>query len=503
MSFKTRQIRKKPPLPLRSGMGSQFLFKIKNTFKQLFSANQTGQRSTLRKVWILLVLILASWLVIRLSLFAYGLITDPKKTLEEAAVGVAETFSTELKTDDNGYTNIVLLGDGGYRREGAGLVDVIQVASIDHEKNAVTLLSIPRDYYYLDTQYAKQNPTGFGIGKINEVFLAYTDRDFSEEGYGAYQGVVGDIANLDIHYFVRVDFNAFVEIVDSMGGITVDVPYDIYDYTYPNATDTGFDPFIIESGAQQIDGETALKYVRSRHTTSDFERSARQQQVLGALQEKALSAAVLTRPNTLKDLYDSVQSNMNTNMSWQELLSLATFAAEFDRSNLVMKGLNNDWLFGGGTEGGFLGDGDQDVYGGAVLVPYTGDLDRIHQYADLIFNHREVYFDVPKVQILNATKTTGLAGDARYELNHFGFNVVDIGNYLGPDGQKQYVEETMLIYYSWAEDGEEVIPTYGPYIDVLNEFLPFTALPGDIRTLEEDIDLTLVLGEDYEALNLK
>jgi hypothetical protein len=278
----------------------------------------------------------------------------------------------------------------------------------------------------------------------------------------------------------------------------VDVKHSIADYKYPNKTDTGADPFVIQAGVQEMDGETALKYARSRHTTSDYDRAARQQQILAALQQKALSAGVLTNPRTLKKVFDSLTSNMDTNMSWQELLSLAKFGNDFDRSHLVMKGLNEYR----DQEGGFLGAGSQELYGGFVLLPYSGSLDEIHQYANLIFHHRELYYQPAKLQILNATRSSGLAGKASAVLTRYGFNVVDIGNYLGPDGEKQYAEETFLLYYSWGEVDEEVVPTYHASIKVLQDVLPFIPLPGNRLDLQEDVDLTLVLGSDYEGLSL-
>ena len=503
MSFKTRQIRKKPPLKLRSGPASTFLKKIQNLPQILKKGDGTSKTTPWRYAWIALLVVFAAWVVIRVTIGAYRLITDFEGTVKDVAGEVVEVIATDLKTDENGYTNIVLLGDGGYAREGAGLVDTIIGVSIDHEKEAVSMLSIPRDYYYLNTPYAKANPNYFGIGKINEVFLAYDDGDFNSDSYEAYQEVIKDIVDLEFHYFIRVDFNAFVEIVDSLGGVEVDVQQAIYDSKYPNKTDTGPDPFRVEAGLQVMDGETALKYARSRHNqyaaSGDFDRAARQQQLLSALQQKALSRDVLTSPKTLKAVFDSIQDNMSTNMEWRELVALAEFGAEFDRSNLVMKVLNDDW----NSEGGFLGNGNRDVYGGAVLLPAAGDLDEIHRYTDLIFNHRELYLDLPKVQILNATKTPGLAGEVRYELNRLGLNVVDVGNYLGPDDQRMQLDETMLLYYSWSEQEGQVVPTYHAYIDLLSNFLPFVPLPANLRDLDEDFDLVLVLGNDYEELHLE
>jgi len=107
----------------------------------------------------------------------------------------------------------------------------------------VSLLSIPRDYYVRSEEYSS--------AKINELYRNNKD-EYGEEGaFEVYKEVVSDIANLDIHYYARVDFSAFVEVVDALEGITVDVQEPIYDPYYPNETDDGYTVFEIDAGIQE------------------------------------------------------------------------------------------------------------------------------------------------------------------------------------------------------------------------------------------------------------
>jgi len=476
MSFKTRQIRKRPPLrPFKK------LKKASNLTYEYLSKTTPRQRSY---VWGAVLVILGIFIVGKVMMAAYNFITgfDPKDVLF--------AFGSELKKDENGYTNIVLLGDGGHVRDGADLIDTIIVASIDYEKNAVTLLSIPRDYYVKNNI---QWP-----GRINELYrnhkFQYEDED---ELYRLFQKVSGEIVNLDIQYYLRVNFNAFVEIVDSIGGITVDVKETIYDPYYPNETDDGYIIFEIKKGLQEMDGETALKFVRSRKTTSDFDRAFRQQQVLEAVREKALSLDILTKPNHLKKLYEAVSTNMNTDLSIREMIALAGFAKHFDRSHLISKVIHDD----PGQDGGFLYTPEREFYNGqCVLVPFGDKLSLIHKYCDLIFNQREAFWDPPEIEVLNATRLSGIARNTAYQLNRFGFNITGIDNYYGEEEEKKYIDKSVIFYYDWEEDKDlNVTPLHQATLKALEGFVVAEAIPENRDPSVSGPEISIVLGEDYDV----
>jgi LCP family protein required for cell wall assembly len=398
-------------------------------------------------------------------------------------------LGADLKKDANGYTNIVLLGDGGHVRDGADLVDTIIIASIDYKKNAVTLLSIPRDYYVKNVDFP---------GKINELYRNHKRKfDSEDELYGLFQTVGGEISGLDIQYYARVNFNAFVEIVDNLGGITVDVKDDIYDPYYPNETDDGYTVFEVKKGVQEMDGETALKFARSRKTTSDFDRAFRQQQIIQAMRDKALSEGILTKAKTIAKMYDTVKANMNTNFTLREMVSLAAFADKFDRSHFISKVIHDD----PGQDGGFLYTPEKELYGGMfVLIPFGDNLDLIHRYADLIFNHREAFWDPPKIEVLNATKASGIARNVAYQLNRFGFNVTSIDNLYDSNNEKKYLQKSVTYYYDWNQGEDAVVsPKYQTTIDALGGFINAEAVPAERLPFATNADISIVLGDDYET----
>lgn len=476
MTFKTRRIRKRP-----SVKPSKIAKKVWSQTKNLASNTSPRQRSY---VWGAILIIIAIYVVLKVMFAAYAFVSnfDPKS--------LVFSLGEELRQDENGYTNMVLLGDGGHVRDGADLIDTIMIASIDYKGNAVSLISIPRDYY-VDSESVIWN------GKINELYRNHKNQLDEEERFELFKTVTGELTGLDIHYYARINFNAFVEVVDSLGGITVDVEETIYDPYYPNETDDGYTIFEIEKGPQELDGETALKFVRSRKTTSDFDRAARQQKVLESIRSKALSKDILTSPSALKDIYEAVSDNMNTDMTLREMIELAKFGNQFDRNHLITKVIHDD----PGQDGGFLYTPERELYNGLfVLVPFGDDFELIHKYCDLIFNNREAVWQSPKIEILNATKYAGIARNAAYQLNRFGFNVVGIDNLYDSNDEKKYLDKSIIFYYDWQEDKDFVVtPAYQATLDALSGFVKAESLPGDPLDAGYGADITIVLGEDYDV----
>ena len=474
--FRTRRIHSKPPVRpfkmLKSAMGWCFGFIGRATKKQWSYAMGV------------VLIFLASIIVFKVSVGIYNFIGNFKPQSLVFALG------SELKQDANGYTNIVLLGDGGHERDGADLEDTIIVASLDFKNKTVSMLSVPRDFYV--------KTADFGSSKINEMYRDNKKKLGEVEGYKVYQSILGDITGLDIPYFIRVDFNAFVDIVDSLGGITVDVKEPIYDPYYPNSTDNGYTVFQMDAGLQEMDGETALKFSRSRKTTSDFSRSARQQQVLMAIKEKALAGGKINS-GTISKMYSAISKNMNTNMSLRDLITLGSFAKDFDQSRMISKVLHDD----PSREGGFLYTPERQYYNGMfVLVPDGDNYDLIRKYSDLIFNKRDVLINPVKIEVLNGTKNQGVARSAASYLNRFGFNVVNIDNLTDKSGQKKYVDKTFIRYNSWdvADDGS-IIAHHQSTLDALSAFINGEPIPNDEQNLNaESPDISVVLGLDYKLL---
>jgi hypothetical protein len=232
---------------------------------------------------------------------------------------------------------------------------------------------------------------------------------------------------IKIDYYATVNFDAFVELVDEVGGISITVPEAIEDDSYPDNC-YGYDPFYIEAGQHELDGQTALKYARTRATFGgDVDRAARQQQVILAVQDKILSLNMAPQLLTkAPELWQIFQDNVETNVSLNEALQLALLAQDVPRENIRTEVLDYEYVYNEVTP-----DGQ------AVLVPVR---DKIRELRDQVFTAptipTPVIEDLPilmdeeeaRVALHNGTQIFGLAGATRDYLMANDVNVVEIGN---------------------------------------------------------------------------
>ncbi len=208
-------------------------------------------------------------------------------------------------------TNVLILGLD--RRPEEGYVvrsDTMILASFYPPGPAVTMLSIPRDLYV--------EIPGYGSNRINTAHF-WGESEF--EGGGPALAVRTILLNfgVPVHHYIRVDFEAFRALVDAVGGIDVNVEAPIVDEAYPTE-DYGTMRIEISAGLQHMNGETALRYARTRHGSSDFDRIARQQEVVMALASRLLKPAVWPR---LPLVYHAVRQYVDTDMSDGDMLLLA------------------------------------------------------------------------------------------------------------------------------------------------------------------------------------
>jgi LCP family protein required for cell wall assembly len=179
-------------------------------------------------------------------------------------------------------TDILVMGLDS--REGEGWLaraDSIMLVGINPSQLRVSLLSIPRDLS-VDTP-------GYGMQRINTVNML---GEMEETGRGTtlLADAIEQNMGVSIERTVRLNFNGFIELIDAVGGITIDVERAIADDLYPTA-DGGVMSVRFESGVQHMDGERALIYARTRHADDDYRRAERQQQVVSALLGKLANPA--------------------------------------------------------------------------------------------------------------------------------------------------------------------------------------------------------------------
>ncbi len=287
---------------------------------------------------------------------------------------VATVAGGQLKETD-GRTNVLILGSDK-RVQGVSeseLTDTILVASIGKVDHNVVLISLPRDLWV---------ESSFGYHKINETYA----RGGAEELFAVIENVLG----IPVHYYAVVNFSLFRDAVDILGGVDVDVERGFVDYWYPiegmenapNESDR-YETVAFEPGRQVLDGEAALKFVRSRKGNNDegtdFARSKRQQKVIMAIKNKVLSLETLVNPKRLKELYDLYAGNIDTNMDLGTIQQfyLLSQRIDFDKVRTIVLDDRS-----AASEGGLLyAPEDTTLYKGAyVLIPRAGDFSQIRAY---------------------------------------------------------------------------------------------------------------------------
>jgi len=202
---------------------------------------------------------------------------------------------------------------------------------------------VPRDLYV-------QIP-GFGEDRINTALvLGARNGDYLDGAALAMQTVSYNL-NIPIHHFVLVDFNAFVRSIDLLGGVDVDVPYEINDPEYPDM-DYGYDPLYIPAGLQHFDGAMALKYARTRHGDTDFNRAFRQQQVLFAARQQVVKLGIGEMLLRAPSLYREVEEGIRTDLSLEQMLRLAKTISDIPSGNIRNDVLDYDYVSSYRTPGG-------------------------------------------------------------------------------------------------------------------------------------------------------
>ncbi|MEI7425769.1 MAG: LCP family protein [Candidatus Moraniibacteriota bacterium] len=325
----------------------------------------------------------------------------------------------ELKGETDGRINIAILGMRGANLPGGGtLADSIMVVSIIPKENKVSMISIPRDLYVTV-------PGTNDKQKINAVH-AYGEENGQKKGLENMKIVIGDVLGLPIHYAASINFTGFKQLVDAIGGvaITLDKPFDeAMQFNEEHVCDSFFTiktgnwenkivkshetnalgvsvvvkrkipkyplctapkdmlecggEFKLPAGKQTLNGEQALCYVRSRKTSSDFERAKRQQQVIQLVKEKMLSVGTLTDFSKINGMFNSLGDNVRTDMQLWEMQKFYDLYKTISEAQIYQRVLEN-------SEEGFLYNPEMGV-AGYILLPIGDNYNRIHEMARNIF----------------------------------------------------------------------------------------------------------------------
>lgn len=343
--------------------------------------------------------------------------------------GLVESSEKQLRGEDKDRINILLLGMGGKKHEGGYLTDTIILASLKPSTKQVALLSIPRDLNIA--------VEGMGWQKINSI-NAFAERKKEGSGGEAISQALSDVLNIPIHYYVRVDFEGFVNIVDIVGGVEVEVENTLEDFRYPIAGQENnenyyarFEHLYIKKGLQKMDGSLALKYARSRYASgvegSDFARARRQQKIIQAVKDELLKKENLFKPSVISGLLNEFNESLSFNLKIWEGIKLWQMFKDVNSESI------NNYVLDDGPSG-LLVAGRSEA-GAYILSPRSGDFTEIRYLIDGFFPKDEQVkamnsesFQTAKLEIKNGTWINGLASQTAIDLEKKNFNILKISN---------------------------------------------------------------------------
>jgi LCP family protein required for cell wall assembly len=272
---------------------------------------------------------------------------------------------SQNENEEEGRTNVLFLGIRGENDPNGGLLsDTIMIASIKPEENKAALISVPRDLWV-------EMPGHNYHQKINYAYALGTKEKYDGGGLAYSKKVISDISGLPIHYAFSVDFVAFQEIIDTLGGVTIYLDKPFSDpFQFAEGT------ISLPAGSQNIDGETALLYARARYGSSDFDRARRQQQILLGIENKALNLGVLANPFKITAILKTIGRHVRTDMEFWELQELLEAKKEMDNPEIIRKVFDT-------SEQGLLYASN--IEGSYVLLPVGDNFDEIHKKCRDIF----------------------------------------------------------------------------------------------------------------------
>lgn len=262
----------------------------------------------------------------------------------EPGARIAAAIGSPATPVGNGRTTILLMGID--RRPDEGFIsrtDTMMLLSFDPDAGTALILSIPRDLYV--------PIPGHGHNRINSAFVYGAAGNNPAAGAGLAMQTVSELLGVTIDHYVLVDFSAFINTINLLGGIDVYVPYTIDDPQYPDM-DFGYEAFYMPAGLHHFDGETALKYARTRSQDNDFYRAERQQQVVLAVRRKAMQLGLSSLIGRAPALYRQVSHGIYTDLRLDEIVRLAQLAASLEGDQIQTAVLDYNYVTSHRTENG-------------------------------------------------------------------------------------------------------------------------------------------------------
>ena len=348
---------------------------IQNDFSELNKPDEEQKTHKKKRFWLWVLIAVAALAgLVGVMFYKAGFtFSQMNVNIGGSVLPVLEDAPKVEKDEDR--INILMLGLRGPEDPNGGLLtDTMIVLSVKKTTGQVAMISIPRDLYVKMPTVNGQNKAPAIKEKIN---FAYALGEETKQGAGLAfsKAVVSNVTGLYIDHVASVDFMAFKEVVDILGGV------DVYlDKPFRETTQFAKEILLeLPEGKNHLDGDTALYFVRSRYSTSDFDRAKRQQQVLVAMKDKALSAGILLNPVKDFELLSAMGKHVRTDMAMGDINNLLSLAGNFNSKNITHKVFDT-------TEEGLLYATTSDS-GAYILLPVGDNFEKVRESCKNIFSN--------------------------------------------------------------------------------------------------------------------
>ena len=445
-------------------------------------------------IWLVsLSLIFILWLILikNIDFFTFKLdkdnnlnpITEINENQEELIKNIKEDEINENKI------NILVVWRWWWDHDAPNLTDTIILASINTETKLISMLSIPRDLY---VEYPWNNSNW----KINWLYAKYKFENSSEEIWmDILKQKVTEITWEKVDYFINLDFNWFTEIIDTIWWIEITIPSHFIDDQYPD-WNWGYKTLVFKKWTWIFDWANALKYARSRHSTSDFDRSIRQQQVIKAIKEKLTWGYFFTSPWKIKELYEVFVNHVYTDLNLKTIVKIAynlNWGSEF---KIASSNLNDTCYYWSNTceKWWFLYTPSRELFWGmsVLLAEWTdieqlNDYSKLHKYTSIVFNSPEVFTGEYKINIFNSLKINHLAWALSNDIVRYWFNIPAKDSIWNTS----QVYSKSIIYYNNIELDSKILRN-------LKNFFSWEFKEVDLPKYSKDnANIEIIIWQDY------
>lgn len=423
-------------------------------------------------------------------------LTLPIRGGETGATGVTGVPLPNYEQKER--VNILLLGTDKRPDEAIARTDTMILVTVDPNTKTAGMLSIPRDLWV--------SVPGYYEDRINKAFFLGQQDRYPGGGPALAMKTIQYNLGVPIHFYVKVDFSGFEQIVDTLGGIDIYVPETIDDPTYPD-NNYGYEPFYIQAGQHTLNGHDALRYARTRHTPgSDFSRARRQQQVLLAIRDKALQLGMVPK---IPELWNTMSGTVETDLQLVDIVELAQLADEIDtasiKSVVIDHTLTVDYIADTGAQV-LLPLRDKikvvidDMF--AQTEPPQGPTQaeieaaqqaqaeaRAQQIAEQAKRQEEIRAfltqENARLVVQNGTNVSGLATQTADYLRQQGFNILQ----FGPADTPTYTESVIVVY---NESKVYTLQVLAALFEVSEENVRRSP------NLKSDVDFRVIVGGNFE-----